>query len=69
MQALFFGLRRMVQIDLTRFIHEDFVMRNERPIKYEVLELRHSHHYGEARKLDEMVYFAGISSRNRFSNE
>ncbi len=49
-------------------MHYNFVMRLERSIKYEVLELRHSHHYGEVRKLNEMAYFAGISGRNRFSN-
>ena len=41
---------------------------SEMPIKYEVFELKHSHHYGEVKKLSETAYFEGISIRNKFSN-
>ena len=37
-------------------------------IKYEVLERKHSHCYGEASKSNEVSYFAVVVAWNRFAN-
>ncbi len=44
-------------------------MRLETAIKYDLLLRRHSLSYADERKGNEVLYFAVVSSSNRFSNE